>query len=184
VRAGDGDAEDLHAHPRIVVSTERLLMNQPSSNPPQSDDPLLELRSLGTVAAALVQCRHPHDCRVTVHVVNPSAAPPERVQWCALCGAFHSGPAGAKPWQSPALLSLLARPQFGELSLLLHALRHCSDLHAKLPVGRAASEQMLRDVLAALAALATTHLARDLDRLDDAIADMRADVTPHDLLLP
>jgi hypothetical protein len=81
------------------------------------------------------------------------------------------------PWQPPTLLSLLARTQFAELSQLLHVLHRCRPLRAREAADNHASEQTGRDVLASLAAPATTHLARDVDRLDDAIAYMRGDAT-------
>jgi hypothetical protein len=150
-----------------------------SSTPPHSRAQHLDYRSLATVAAALVRCTHPADSPVSAQVAEVAATTGAvRITWCALCGALGSDHGLGEQWQPPALLLLLERPSFEELSQILHVLHRCRELREQDAAGHPASTETLR-VHAALAALATTQLARDLDPLDNALADMRT--LPTDL---
>jgi hypothetical protein len=135
-----------------------------SSHPPTaSGTHLIELPlSLATVAASLVSCPHPDDSRVSANILSTGRS--ERITWCSFCGAM-------------ATAATDKGPRVEELSQLLHALRKGSAALSqeadRPPETRTPPETLLRALSAALSELTATRLARDLDQLDCALAQMR-----------
>ncbi len=146
-------------------------MNSASRRIPSSEEPLAP-RSLGTLAAALVTCTHPEGRHVRAAL---DLGPGETgISWCAACGALCTEDAAA-PWQSPSLTSAFSRKAFEDLVLLLHAVVQLAQLaRAHAPAGAAGSPGhiFLRNVRASLSALSRLPVVRDVERLEEALADM------------
>jgi hypothetical protein len=146
-------------------------MNSASRRIPPSEEPLAP-RSLGTLAAALVTCTHPEGSHVRA---APDLGPGETgIYWCAACGALCTEDAAA-PWQAPSLTSAFSRKAFEDLVLLLHAVVQLAQLvRAHAPAGSAGSPAhiFLRNVRASLSALSRLPVVRDVDRLEEALAEM------------
>ena len=144
-------------------------MNRFSSPlPAPSGEHPIEHRSVATLAAALVTCQHPELCRIsaTVGVGGES----RRISWCTLCGALGSEQTGAFTWQPSTLASLLTKGHFEELATLLHAIRSARAL-ADAALSRC-EDGAARELDDALSRLTKTAIVRDLERLDDALAQM------------
>jgi hypothetical protein len=129
-------------------------------------------RSLATLAAALVTCTHPESSRLPAAPGRgPGAA---SANWCAACGAlFTEDPAA--PWQAPSLTSALSRKAFEELVLLLHAVMQLAQLaRTEAPVGPTTSpaHTFLRHLRASLSALSRLPVVRDVERIEEALAQM------------
>jgi hypothetical protein len=146
-------------------------MNSASRRIPPSEEPLAP-RSLGTLAAALVTCPHPERSLVDAAVdPRPGAG---AMRWCAACGALCTQDAAA-PWQVPSLASAFSRKAFEELVLLLHAVVQLAQLaRAHAPAGAAGSPAhiFLRNVSRSLSELSRLPVVRDVDRLEEALAQM------------
>jgi pimeloyl-ACP methyl ester carboxylesterase len=129
-------------------------------------------RSLGTLAAALVTCKHPEGSRV--HAALGLGPGETSIYWCAACGALRTQDAAA-PWQAPSLMSAFSRKAFEDLVLLLHAVVQLAQLaRAHAPAGSTASPAhiFLRNVRASLSELSRLPVVRDVDRLEEALAQM------------
>jgi pimeloyl-ACP methyl ester carboxylesterase len=153
-------------------------MNSASRLIPPSEEQLAP-RSLGTLAAALVTCTHPEGSHVRGAL---DLGPRETgISWCAACGALCTQDAAA-PWQVPSLTSAFSRKAFEDLVLLLHAVVQLAQLaRAHAPAGSAGSPAhiFLRNVRASLSALSRLPVVRDVDRLEEALAQMpRSPVQP------
>jgi hypothetical protein len=146
-------------------------MNSASRRIPPSEEPLAP-RSLGTLAAALVTCTHPEGRHVRAAL---DLGPRETgISWCAACGALCTQDAAA-PWQAPSLTSAFGRKAFEDLVLLLHAIVQLAQLaQAHAPAGSAGSPAhiFLRNVRASLSELSRLPVVRDVDRLEEALAQM------------
>jgi pimeloyl-ACP methyl ester carboxylesterase len=146
-------------------------MNSASRPIPLALEPLVP-RSLGTLAAALVTCTHPEGRRVRAALdLGPGEI---GIYWCAACGALCTQDAAA-PWQVPSLASAFSRKAFEDLVLLLHAVVQLAQLaRAHAPAGSAGSPAhiFLRNVRASLSELSRLPVVRDVDRLEEALAQM------------
>jgi hypothetical protein len=128
--------------------------------------------TLAAVAAALVTCTHPASSHV---LVSAHAA-----TWCAACGALRAG-GGGEPaaWLAARLPSLLTRKHFEEVILVLHCIRQLTLLTQREASPGSAVQGAFRRVRASLSELARLPIVRDVDRLDEAIAEL-----PQSLLRP
>jgi hypothetical protein len=143
-------------------------MNTASRPIPPLDEPLAP-RSLGTLAAALVTCTHPEASHLHA---GPGAA---ATRWCAACGALRTDGSAGATWQPPSLTSAFSRKAFEDLVLLLHAVVQLAQLaRAHAPAGSAGSPAhiFLRNVRASLSELSRLPVVRDVDRLEEALAQM------------
>jgi hypothetical protein len=147
-------------------------MNTASRRIPPSEEPLAP-RSLGTLAAVLVTCPHPETSHVDAAVdPRPGAG---AMRWCAACGALRTEGSADAAWQPPSLASAFSRKAFEDLVLLLHAVVQLAQLaRAHVPAGSAGSPAhiFLRNVRASLSALSHLPVVRDVDRLEEALAQM------------
>ena len=146
-------------------------MNSASRRIPLSEEPLAP-RSLGTLAAALVTCTHPKSSRVRAAL---DLGPDETgIYWCAACGALCPQDPDA-PWQAPSLTSAFSRKSFEDLVLLLHAVVQLAQLaqpHALSAAVGSPAHIFLRNVSRSLSELARLPVVRDVDRLEEALAQM------------
>jgi hypothetical protein len=130
-------------------------------------------RSLGTLAAALVTCPHPETSLVDAALdPRPGAG---AMRWCAACGALRTGGSAGAAWQPPSLASAFSRKAFEDLVLLLHAVVQLAQLaRAHAPAGSAGSpaHTFLRNVSRSLSELSRLPAVRDVDRLEEALAQM------------
>ena len=147
-------------------------MNSASRLIPPSEEQLAP-RSLGTLAAALVTCPHPETSLVDAAVdPRPGAG---AMRWCAACGALRTGGSAGAAWQPPSLASAFSRKAFEDLVLLLHAVVQLAQLaRAHAPAGSAGSpaHTFLRNVSRSLSELSRLPVVRDVDRLEEALAQM------------
>ncbi len=147
-------------------------MNSASRPIPPIEEPLAP-RSLGTLAAALVTCTHPEAGHVHAAVgPGPGGA---ATRWCPACGALRTEGSAGAAWQPPSLTSAVTRKAFEDLVLLLHAVVQLAQLaRAHTPAGSAGSPAhiFLRNVRASLSALSHLPVVRDVDRLEEALAQM------------
>jgi hypothetical protein len=148
-------------------------MNKPlrSSLEPLRPPPPPVPRSLGTLAAALVSCAHPQADHVDLPACGGAG---DVVTWCAACGALRSAPRPAATWRVPALAALLTKKQFEDLVLLLHATAQLAGLaraHAS-PAGRRSADPIVVRLSASLAELARLPVVRDVDRLEEVLAQI------------
>jgi hypothetical protein len=130
-------------------------------------------RSLGTLAAALVTCPHPETSLVDAAVDPRPGA--DAVRWCAACGALRRGGSAGAGWQPPSLASAFSRKAFEDLVLLLHAVVQLAQLaRAHTPAAAAGSpaHTFLRNVSRSLSELSRLPVVRDVDRLEEALAQM------------
>jgi len=144
-----------------------------ASRPTPPLDERLAPRSLGTLAAALVTCTHPETSHVDAAVdPRPDAA---ATRWCAACGALRTHGSAGATWQPPSLASAFGRKAFEDLVLLLHAVVQLAQLaRAHAPAGSAGSPAhiFLRNVRASLSELSRLPVVRDVDGLEEALAQM------------
>jgi len=130
-------------------------------------------RSLGTLAAALVTCRHPERSRLEAYLDPAPGA--DAVLWCAECGALRMQSGAPRSWQAPLLTSPLTRKAFEDLVLLLHAVVQLGQF-ARAPVSPAVAGSpahiFLRNVSRSLSELSRLPVVRDVDRLEEAVAQM------------
>jgi hypothetical protein len=129
-------------------------------------------RSLGTLAAALVTCTHPEASRVPAAL---DLGPHETsICWCAACGALCTHDPAAC-WQEPSLTSGFSRKAFEDLVVLLHAIVQLAQLarsHA-VPAGAVSPARIfLRNVCRSLSELSRLPVVRDVERLEEALAQM------------
>jgi hypothetical protein len=147
-------------------------MNSASRLIPPTGEPLAP-RSLGTLAAALVTCTHPEGSHVDAALApGPGAG---AIRWCAACGALRTEGSAGAAWQPPSLASAFTRKAFEDLVLLLHAVVQLAQLaRSHAPAGPAGSPAhiFLRNVRASLSALSRLPVVRDVDRLEEALAQM------------
>lgn len=144
-------------------------MNSASRSIIPSEEPLAP-RSLGTVAAALVTCAHPETSHV--HVAVDPGRGAFTVCWCVACGALRTdGPADAT-WQTPSLASAFTRNAFEDLVLLLHAVVQLAQLARAHGSAGSLAQAFLRNVSRSLLELSRLPVVRDVDRLEDALAQM------------
>jgi hypothetical protein len=97
------------------------------------------------------------------------------MRWCALCGALRTGGSAGAAWQPPSLASAFSRKAFEDLVLLLHAVVQLAQLaraHAPAAAAGSPAHTFLRNVRASLSALSRLPVVRDLDRLEEALAEM------------
>ena len=130
-------------------------------------------RSLGTLAAALVTCTHPEGSHV--HAALDLGPSQTGIHWCAACGALRTGGSAGAAWQPPSLASAFSRKAFEDLVLLLHAVVQLAQLaRAHAPAGSAGSpaHTFLRNVSRSLSELSRLPVVRDVDRLEEALAQM------------
>jgi hypothetical protein len=121
--------------------------------------------TLAAVAAALVTCAHPAASHVRV---SASAA-----MWCSSCGALRGGGEGeAVRWLPARLPSLLTKKHFEEVVLVLHCVRQLTLMTQREASPGSAVHGAFRRVRASLSELARLPLVRDVDRLDEAIAEL------------
>ena len=121
--------------------------------------------TLAAVAAALVTCAHPAASHVRV---SASAA-----IWCSSCGALRGGGEGeAVRWLPARLPSLLTKKHFEEVVLVLHCVRQLTLMTQREASPGSAVHGAFRRVRASLSELARLPLVRDVDRLDEAIAEL------------
>jgi hypothetical protein len=147
-------------------------MNTASRPRPPLDEPLAP-RSLGTLAAALVTCTHPETSDVDAAVdPRPGAG---AMRWCAACGALRMDSSAGATWQPPSLASAFGRKAFEDLVLLLHAVVQLAQLaraHASPGAAGSPTHIFLRNVRASLSELSRLPVVRDVDRLEEALAQM------------
>jgi hypothetical protein len=153
-------------------------MNTASRPIPLREEPLAP-RSLGTLAAALVSCTHPESSHVRAALdPRPEAA---TACWCGACGALRTDGSAGAAWQPPSLASAFGRKAFEELVVLLHAVVQLAQL-ARTPASpeaaRSPAHPFLRNVRASLSALARLPVVRDVDRLEEALAQMPKSPVP------
>jgi hypothetical protein len=133
-------------------------------------------RSLAAVAASLATCRHPRSSHLRVpQVVEDDAAARGAASWCSACGALYVQGAGGGTWRSPTLTSRLTRRHFEELVLLLHAIVQLAQLartHAPAGVAGSPAHVFLRNVRASLTALDRLAIVREVDRLEEVLAQI------------
>jgi hypothetical protein len=143
------------------------LFSSVSSLPPASGPQPLELRSLASVAVAILACEHPAAGRVSANVIVTGQA--VRITWCAFCGAMSSDEEPRDVWQRPAVASVLSTAHLRELALVLHAVERWQ---AALSPAEGAAPAPLSPSLEQdlLSAITSTALYRDLERLDRALA--------------
>jgi hypothetical protein len=130
-------------------------------------------RSLGTLAVALVTCTHPEGSHVRAALDLGSGE--TGIYWCAACGALRTGGSAGAAWQPPSLASAFSRKAFEDLVLLLHAVVQLAQLaRAHAPAGSTASPAhiFLRNVRTSLSELSRLPVVRDVDRLEEALAQM------------
>jgi hypothetical protein len=128
--------------------------------------------TLAAVAAALVTCAHPAASHVLVA--------PDGATWCACCGGLRAAARGeAATWRAARLPSLLTKKHFEEVILVLHCIRQLTLLTEREASPGSAVLGAFRRVRASLSELARLPIVRDVDRLDEAIAEL-----PHPLLRP
>ena len=121
--------------------------------------------TLAAVAAALVTCAPPAASHVRV---SASAA-----MWCSSCGALRGGGEGeAVRWLPARLPSLLTKKHFEEVVLVLHCVRQLTLMTQREASPGSAVHGAFRRVRASLSELARLPLVRDVDRLDEAIAEL------------
>ena len=147
-------------------------MNSASRPIPPTLEPLAP-RSLGTLAAALVTCTHSEASHVDA-AADPRAGA-GAMRWCAACGALRTEGSAGAAWQPPSLASAFSRKAFEDLVLLLHAVVQLAQLaRAHTPAGSAGSPAhiFLRNVRASLSELSRLPVVRDVDRLEEALAQM------------
>jgi hypothetical protein len=147
-------------------------MNSASRLIPATLEPLAP-RSLGTLAAALVTCTHPEGSHVCA--VLDSGPGADAMRWCAACGALRTDGSAGAAWQAPSLASAFSRRAFEDLVLLLHAVVQLGQLagaHGASGAAGCSSKFLLRNVRASLSALSRLPVVRDVDRLEEALAQM------------
>jgi hypothetical protein len=145
-------------------------MNSAARPIPLTPEPLAP-RSLGTLAAALATCTHPEGSHVNA-VLDPC---PGAICWCAACGALRTEGSVGGAWRPPSLASAFSRKAFDDLVLLLHAVVQLAQLaraHGSPGAVGAAAHIFLRNVRASLLELSRLPVVRDLDRLEEALAQM------------
>jgi hypothetical protein len=140
---------------------------EPPSDEPSAPD------TLGTLAAALVTCAHPEASHIPL-AADPAAEAMRRV-WCAACGALGAGASATVRWQSPRCTSRLTKKHFEEVVLLLHAIRQLTLLaraHAAPGAPGSPEHVFFRTVRSSLWELSRLPVVREIDRLEQAIAEM------------
>ena len=154
-------------------------MNTASRPIPPLDEPLAP-RSLGTLAAALVTCTHPEASHL--HAALDPGPGAVATRWCAACGALRTDGSAGATWQPPSLASAFDRKVFEDLVLLLHAVVQLAQLaraHAPAEAAGSPAHIFLRNVRASLSELSRLPVVRDVDRLEEALAQMpRSPVHP------
>jgi hypothetical protein len=96
------------------------------------------------------------------------------MRWCAACGALCTQGAAA-PWQVPSLASAFSRKAFEDLVLLLHAVVQLAQLaraHAPAAAAGSPAHIFLRNVSRSLSELSRLPVVRDVDRLEEALAQL------------
>jgi hypothetical protein len=128
--------------------------------------------TLAAVAVALVTCAHP----AASHVRVPASAS----TWCSCCGALRgAGEGEAVRWLPARLPSLLTKKHFEEVVLVLHCIRQLTLMTQREASSGSAVHGAFRRVRASLSELARMPLVREVDRLDEEIAEL-----PPSIVLP
>ena len=149
------------------------MMNVNASRPEDYSNEPHAPRSLGTVAAALATCAHPEDCHIGV--TGGLSASSAAATWCGACGALRSQTAPEATWQSPALTSRLTKKHFEDIVLLLHAIGQSNLLaqaHPSPGAPGSPAHMHFRALRMSLLELSRLPLVREIDRLEEAIAEM------------
>jgi hypothetical protein len=152
-------------------------MNSASRPIPTSPEPLAP-RSLATLAAALVTCKHPSGSRL--RAAGYLGDEETCIYWCAACGALGSQSPDVL-WHAPTLTSAFTREAFEDLVLLLHAVDQLAQLaRAHAPAGSTDSPPhiFLRNVSRSLSALSHLPVVREVHRLEKALARMPKSSVP------
>jgi hypothetical protein len=118
-------------------------------------------------------CPHPETSHVDAAVdPRPGVG---AMRWCSACGALRTDSSAGAAWQPPSLASAFSRKAFEDLVLLLHAVVQLAQLaRAHAPAGSAGSPAhiFLRNVRASLSELSRLPVVRDVDGLEEALAQM------------
>ena len=130
----------------------------------------LHLRSVAALAAALATCAHPELARVGPADMGSTGL--AHVRWCAACGAIGAqDDQGAIVWNQSTIASLVGSAELEELANVLRELGRLREIAERHDEENAATT--LATIANALGALSRSLLAKDLPRLEDAIALLR-----------
>ena len=120
----------------------------------------------------MATCAHPELARVGPADMGSTGL--AHVSWCAACGAIGAlDDQGAVVWNQSTIASLFSSAELEELANMLREIARLREV-AERKGDQAADATTLATIAASLGVLTRSLLAKDLPRLEDAIARLGA----------